>query len=209
MGLYSRLLGTPFVYERVRPLVVGGLDLSPFYGRLGDSRGAAILDIGCGTGDAFNYVRGFERYLGVDTDPVAIDFARRKHGDRPGVSFDCREIGPAEIRAFAPSHVIMAGLLHHLPDEVAVGLLEATRAAPGLQRVLTLDIVFLDGYPISNLLARLDRGRHSRRREAYEALAERAGFRVEESVITRSHPRTGLAYYLIMTLTPGAARGDG
>ena len=39
MNLYQRVLGTPFVYNHVRPLVVGGIDWTPFYERVGSQAG--------------------------------------------------------------------------------------------------------------------------------------------------------------------------
>src|SRR5207244_492249 len=69
MRLYERILGHPFVYDHVRPRVVGGIDMSPVYDRLGAGAGSSVLDIGCGTGDALNYLHAVERYVGIDLDP--------------------------------------------------------------------------------------------------------------------------------------------
>src|SRR3954470_15225895 len=76
MSLYQRLLGIPFVYDRVRPFVVGGIDMSPLFRNLQARRDDVILDVGCGTGMALDYLDGFAAYHGFDTDEVAIGFAR-------------------------------------------------------------------------------------------------------------------------------------
>src|SRR5215467_9160916 len=112
MNLYQRILGTPFVYEWVRPLAVGGIDMSPLYRRLGPTSGAVVLDVGCGTGSSMNYLTDFEGYVGVDTDPVAVDFARKRYGSRPRVRFEERLVTEKDIEAIAPTHVVLAGLLH-------------------------------------------------------------------------------------------------
>ena len=48
MKLYQRILGDPFVYDRIRPLVVGGSDWSPLYRNLAVEPSDVILDVGCG-----------------------------------------------------------------------------------------------------------------------------------------------------------------
>ena len=70
MNLYQRVLGTPFVYNLVRPFAVGGIDMSPFYDRVQASAADVVLDVGCGTGDALRYLTDFARYEGIDTDEI-------------------------------------------------------------------------------------------------------------------------------------------
>lgn len=205
VSLYQRLLGNPFVYNRVRPLAVGGIDMSPFYRRVGASDDAVVLDVGCGTGDALRYLKSFRSYLGVDTDPVAIKFAEQEFGARAHVAFDCRQCQAEDVERLQPTDVLLCGVLHHLPDEVALGLLRLAATSPRLRRVVTSDIVYLPREPVSNLFARLDRGKYCRRPPGYAALAEAVGLRVEQSEVVRCHPRTGLAKYWMMTLVPGSA----
>ena len=202
MSLYQRALGNPFVYNHVRPLATGGIDMSPLYRRLETRPDSVVLDIGCGTGDALRYVSTFQRYVGVDTDEVAVRFARERYAGRSQVSFECRIVTAEDIAALAPTHVVMAGLLHHLSDDQVRGLLRDVRRAPTAPRIVTQDIVYLQGKRFSNLLASLDRGRFCRKRPEYEALVQESGFRLRESEIVRCHPRTGLAWYLMMTLEP-------
>lgn len=202
MSLYDRILGHPFVYNQVRPRVVGGIDASPIYEQLRAGPEDTVLDLGCGTGIALDYLGNVESYLGVDVDEVAIRYARERHGRRRGVRFECKWLSEEDVRDLSPTHVVMGGLLHHLNDDDALSLLRMVQASKRLVRVVTNDIVFLPGEFVNNLLARLDRGRFCREKAAYEALVQRAGFSLRESRLVRSHPTRGLAKYLLMSLEP-------
>jgi SAM-dependent methyltransferase len=202
LNLYQKLLGTPFVYNRVRPLAVGGIDMSPFYRRIQAAPDSVVLDVGCGTGDALRYLDQFRTYFGIDTDPVAIGFADKAFGSRPNVEFACRLCEQHDIERLQPTEFLLCGVLHHLPDDMAVELLRLAGRSSRLRRLVTSDIVFLPNEAISNLFARLDRGKFCREPQAYVALARQAGFEVQESAIERCHPRTGLAKYWMMTLRP-------
>ncbi len=202
MSLYQRVLGTPFVYNHVRPFAVGGIDMSPFYDRVQATAADVVLDVGCGTGDALRYLTDFERYEGIDTDEIAIGFAKKAYHDRAKVTFSCQLCTTEDVTRIQPSRVLLCGLLHHLSDDQALTLLAALKASPKLQRIVTSDIVYLDKSIISNFLASMDRGRFCRRRGEFEALVARAGLRVVESTVIRCHPKTGLAKYLLMTIEP-------
>lgn len=202
MSFYSWLLGRPFVYDHVRPLVVGGVDAAPVFRKLGVGEGDVVLDVGCGTGDALRHLEAFSRYHGIDPDAAAVAHASKAFGDRPGVSFRVGTLGLELLREVAPTRAVLAGVLHHLSDPDAHALLQQLHSSPSLGRLVTMDIVFLEGQRLSNLFAALDRGRHCRRREHYEQLARRAGWSVRESAVIRSHPTRGRALYLTLSLEP-------
>lgn len=196
----QRVLAHPLVYDVVRPLAVGGVDLSPLYDQI-ENPEAVILDIGCGTGNALSHLRRFSSYTGMDTDPTAVEHARRRHASAR-VSFSAQACTLSDVLRVAPTDVVLAGVLHHLSDEEAVGLLRSLPRSPRLQQVLTADIVFLPRHPVANLLARLDRGRFCRSEQGYLSLVERSGLRVRSSFIARSRPLTGIGKYLYLTLVP-------
>ena len=200
MSLYSRIVGHPFVYNRIRPIIVGGIDVSGAYELLKLDAGSTVLDIGCGTGAALDYLKSYKTYVGIDIDESAIRFARHKHGHEPNVSFECGTCGDDEFVRLSPTHVVMAGLLHHLDDATAIALLSGVGRAPSLVRAITIDIVYLKGEWLNNMMAKLDRGKFCRTESEYHALVDRAGLRRSQSVITKSHPKSNGVKYLVMTL---------
>ena len=199
MSLYQRLLGHPFVYDTIRPLVVGGIDWAPLYRNLEATEGEVILDVGCGTGIAHQYLHGFASYDGFDTDAVAIQSAEQKTG-APNVHYHCRVVTEQDFARVQPTRVVLSGLLHHLSDAECLGVLGMCARTPSVRRVATADVVYLPGEHVSNLLAFFDRGKFVRRREQYLELATRAGLRIAREEVLRSHPETGKALYLFMSL---------
>jgi SAM-dependent methyltransferase len=198
--LYQRVLGHPLVYDRVRPWVIGGLDMSPVYGALEAHDEDVIVDIGSGTGDALDHLTRFRAYHGFDIDEGAVTYARRRAGNRSGVTYHARRLTGEDLASIRPTLIILAGLLHHMSDDDAIALLGLAAGLPSLRRLVTQDVVYLPGEPVSNLLARFDRGRFVRHQPQYQALVARAGLRPLEVRLMRSHPDTGRAIYLVMTL---------
>ena len=195
-------LGHPWVFEHIRPPAVGGIDFSHAYERLECGEDAVVLDVGCGTGDGLRMLPRFRSYLGVDIDSRAIAYARRRWRGREGAKFECREVGAEDMREIRPTHAVLIGLLHHMSDEDARGLLRMLAGSPGMARAVALDTVFLPGRPFNNLMARMDRGRFVRHREGYAKLAADSGFRIEDEYVARSHPTRGLVWYNTMVLAP-------
>jgi SAM-dependent methyltransferase len=204
VGLYDRIVGTPFVYDHIRPLVVGGIDMAPVYGRLDTGGDAVVLDVGCGTGDALRYLTAFRAYHGFDVDERAIAAARAHAGERAGVRFEARMLTEDDVHTIAPTHVVLAGLLHHLDDAAAEAVLALVAGSPRLRRVVTQDPVVLPGQAVSNFLVRLDRGKFCRGESAYLDLATAAGLREQESLAIRSSPNHGLERFFVMVLEPAA-----
>jgi SAM-dependent methyltransferase len=201
MSLYHRILGHPFVYDHVRPFVVGGIDMSPVYGSLEAGPDDVILDVGCGTGIAHEYLKGFRAYHGFDTDPVAIKAATAKTV-AANVHYECRLLTPDDVAQIRPTRVILSGILHHLTDDEALALLRMCGSASSDVRIVTADPVYLRGEWVSNGLAFFDRGKFVRKHPGYTGLAERAGLRIVRDEIIRLHPTKGRVLFLMMRLEP-------
>ena len=202
MLFYQRVLGHPFVYNRIRPFVVGGIDWSPLYEKLESGPGDVIVDVGCGTGIAHDYLRGFAAYYGFDTDQVAIDFARQNKSG-PNVTYTCGIFTAEDIARIQPTRIILAGLLHHLSDGDALSLLRMCAQAPSVKRIATSDVVYLPKQFVSNALAYFDRGKFVRKPAQYVDLITQAGLRIVRQDVVRSHPTNGKALYFMTALEPG------
>jgi SAM-dependent methyltransferase len=197
---YQRILGHPFVYKRVRPFLLGGINYGPAYAAATVGDADRVLDIGCGMGDALNHNTRFEAYLGLDIDPVALRAARKAFGHDPRVTFEQSLPTPVRVAAFDPTCAFLGGVLHHLSDEEAGAVLETLAQSDRLTRILAFDPVYLPGEWISNFLAFVDRGKHCRAVDGYRALAERTGFAVAAERIASYNPDGGLGKYYCMVL---------
>jgi SAM-dependent methyltransferase len=207
LNLWRKLLGTPFVYDQIRPRVVGGIDMRPLYDLLTPPARRVVIDIGCGTGDALRYLDDFEKYLGVDTDEIAIQAARTRYAGRSNVSFWARTLEPDHFAELEPTGVVLSGVLHHMSNEVAESVLRAATQSPRLVRVVTSDIVFMPGMLFNNVMAMMDRGRFCRDPDAYAALARRAGLEVEQAMTMSSSPESDRVRYHVMALVPKPKNG--
>jgi len=201
VSLYERILGVPWVYDRLRPLVVGGFDLSRIYAWIEAGKDDIILDVGCGTGHAMKHLDAFRGFHGFDTDERALLRFRQKY-PQSNVHLHARVVTAPDIERLRPNKVLLMGLLHHLSDAQAGLLLRSLRNANTISRVITWDTVYVRGKYSSNLLAWLDRGRYTRQDAAYVQLMESAGWQIV-------HPQqfcsgNGLALYFATCLTPNA-----
>lgn len=189
----------PFVYEKLRPLVLGRLDYAQIYAWLGDVGGQSVLDIGCGYGDALRYLRGFGSYHGFDVDARALQHLKRRHPD-PRVHVHPEPLDEATLRRIRPDAGVAVGLLHHLSDGEASALLALLGEAPSLRRVITLDTVQVRGARLNNLIAYLDRGRHVRTPEQYVELVRGGPFAVAKQDLSLDRAGRRMAYYFSMCL---------
>lgn len=141
-----------------------------------------ILDIGCGTSGILAHLPEVD-YIGFDLNPKYVDAASRRYGARG--RFICADVNaaPAEAKGVF-DRVLALGLLHHLEDEEAVGLMALARRllAPD-GRLVTLDTCHRDGQPrLARFLIDRDRGRNTRTEQGYVALARTAFPSVEAFV---------------------------
>ncbi|MDQ1520352.1 MAG: hypothetical protein QOI55_1425 [Actinomycetota bacterium] len=136
--------------------------------------GERVLDVGCGTGELFNWLPEVE-YVGFDPNERYIASARaRGLGNRAQFHVGAVErINAAELGRF--DRVIAQGVLHHLDDAAAQRLVEIAAAVLDADgRLVTFDPCFSPHQSRwSRALVARDRGANVRTSDAYRALAAR------------------------------------
>lgn len=193
MNLYDRILGIPWVYDRVRPFVVGGLDFSPIYSYLEGHDNDVIVDVGCGTGDVFNYIVSFKEYHGFDIDPRALIRFRQKAPNCHVFAYN-RRLTQEDIQRIMPNKVVLNSLMHHMDDSSVFSLLKTLAIGRFVERVVTLDTVYIKGKFLNNFYAFLDRGRYVRTENGYENLIAQSPFFIYRKCHTYSK-RGRTSYY--------------
>lgn len=166
------ILSHPFVYASFQTLMgAHAARLSFVKDFVKPFAGMKVLDVGCGPADILAYMPGVQ-YRGYDISESYIAQARRTFGDRG--TFECKQLQPDDLLALPAFDLVLAiGLLHHLDDDVAAGVIHLAHAAlkPG-GRLLTIDPCLDPSQnPIARFLVRNDRGENVRNRAGYEALA--------------------------------------
>jgi SAM-dependent methyltransferase len=133
--------------------------------------GMAVLDLGCGTGDALLRLPEV-KYEGHDMNADYIRMATERFGERG--RFVVTDLATTEVPNVGEFDLaLLFGVLHHLDDAACQRLLRMAHKAlkPG-GRLITLDGVFHKGQGwLSRWVVARDRGRFVRDEEAYLALA--------------------------------------
>jgi 2-polyprenyl-3-methyl-5-hydroxy-6-metoxy-1,4-benzoquinol methylase len=134
--------------------------------------GMKILDVGCGPADILAFLPDVD-YWGFDISESYIDQAKTRFGQRG--QFKCKQLQFEDLVALPQFDVILAlGLLHHLDDPVAMGVLRLGHQAlkPG-GRLLTIDPCLAPSQnAVARFLIRNDRGQNVRHKEEYQALVD-------------------------------------
>ena len=198
MSLYDSVMGSGLVYDRLRPLLLGGFDFSRVYGWLETTAEDVVFDIGCGSGHALNYLKSYRSYYGFDLDGRALSRLRRRH---PHDRFHTeeRKVTADDVAARRPTKAILMGILHHLSESATQQLFHVLQGGT-IARIITLDPVYKHGHLINNVLGFLDRGRHVRFESGYRDLIKGSGFSIRESMELRSGNE--LAHYFTSCLVP-------
>lgn len=162
-GFLHRLVSKPAVYDWVQALA-GATQvrrrLTPFLAGAREN----VLDIGGGTGGAYEFVPSSARYIVVDIDPEKIDGLKRKGS--PGSAV----VGDATSLCFADASVhtaLCVAVSHHLDDrQLRAMFAEAAR-------VVQERFIFVDALRTERIASRAlwhyDRGSHPRTAAVLEA----------------------------------------
>ncbi len=171
MEFLHALLGTPVLY-RLAMTALG----SPRTRQVHVSRyirpqsGDRILDVGCGVADIVESLPAVS-YLGIDMNPLYIESARKRYGDK--ASFICKDVTEITANEFEPFDIILAtGLLHHLSDTEAVTLLRScSKLLKPAGRMVTFDgCRTAKQHPVDTWMLNNDRGKFVRTEEGYQNL---------------------------------------
>ncbi len=190
------LFSRPLLYKGLRIIFLGGLPTPPLLKLLDSGSEDVLLDVGCGTGFIAEKTV-YKEYLGFDHDPKVIEIARRKN--LPRTSFALADIREYDFSKVRPTKAVLYGILHHLPDEACLELLEClAKVVSGC--VVTLDGVYSRYHVVNNLLCKLDRGEYVRDEEGWDALIRKSGWKAETRLI--HYANTKIAKYLSYRLLP-------
>jgi SAM-dependent methyltransferase len=186
-GLWSPL-SSPIVYEFFHHLIGARRWLQRFTDEVIRPRGGdRVFDIGCGPGALLRCLPETTRYVGFDRNEAYIERARRIYGVRG--EFICDDVANFASYALAPADIAVAiGILHHLDDNLASGLLRTTaNALKPDGRLITVDPCFhSEQSAIQRFVVSHDRGMHVRPYDRYVELAG-AVFPEPKAVFQRGH----------------------
>ncbi len=197
--LKDRFLAIPWVYDTLRPVVAGGIDLrllADFCSLGPDDR---VFDLGCGTAQLLPFFP-CGRYLGVDLDARAVEKASRLESE--SIGFIRGDGWDDAYRALRPTVVLMIGVVHHMPDETFASIVRRLRGPDPLPgKFVTIDVTYFPGQAVNNLLSRMDRGRFVRKVPEYEGLFSRCGLRIlrRDTIPTRLRYVRYAGYHLSFT----------
>lgn len=91
--------------------------------------GYKILDFPCGSGYAASLLEPFDiDYLGMDFDPVTVEYARRKYG-KPGINFEVGDLNKPELPKNQFCIISCIEGLEHIPAKSQFNLIRRLKAA--------------------------------------------------------------------------------
>jgi len=134
--------------------------------------GAAVLDVGCGTGQYSRLPHA--SYLGLDFDERLIEFASRRRGDAT------TEFRAADANTLSDATtydvVLIVDALHHLSDEELATLLATVRKVG--RHATVFEPVPHQTNRLGGWIVGHDRGAHVRPEAELLGFFERAGLRI-------------------------------
>ena len=130
-----------------------------------------VLDAGCGTGE-FAHLFDASTYVGVDVCEPYVRFARRRS---PGRRFESADVATWNWDGPPFDLVLVNGVLHHLDDATALGVLRRSAALgrPGATLLVIEDVERRASGIGTRLVHALDHGRFIRTSASWEALVSR------------------------------------
>ena len=98
--------------------------------------GPAVLEVGAGLGEFASQLRGLQRLVLTDVDPLAVESMQRRFADRPEVEVRQLDLD-GDLALDEPVDTVVAiNVLEHLPDDVGALQALARLVRPGGRLVL-------------------------------------------------------------------------
>ena len=171
-GIFS-ILSHPFIYDAFQN-IMGVRKLRSELNRefVRASLGDSVIDFGCGTAGILDSLPAVE-YFGFDISNKYIQYAKSRFGDR--AHFECKNITEKDSASLPKFDIALAlGVLHHLDDEEANGLLRTAFALLKKGgRLITVDPCYTFSQNIlASFLIKQDRGQNVRDQAGYGAIAK-------------------------------------
>lgn len=165
VGAFERLMSHPLVYWASQAPFAKG-KLVPFLRNAKLEEATKVLDLGCGPGTNAALFAS-SRYVGVDSNPAYIEFARNRY---PG------EFVVADALTYSSGNrefdlILLNSFLHHMDDTGVRRLFSGVDAL--LQDdgfVHLIDMVLPERLSLARTLAKLDRGDYPRAVEHWHQL---------------------------------------
>lgn len=181
----QHLFDFPFLFHHIRGLANGNY-YRPIRDILRIEPGDRILDVGCGAGQGSTIAGPGVEYVGIDTEPGYVEYARRQYG-RPGVTFEHADVHGVEGRF---TKAVVMCTLHHLSDDQVRAL------GVRLRELVSGDVSVADPDPVESrgiqrAILKRDRGQFVRPIPEHLRLLEDS-YRCR-AVLTKDLPRLRLA----------------
>jgi SAM-dependent methyltransferase len=149
-----------------------------------------VVDIGCGPGSSLKYLPVNTQYWGFDISENYIEAARKRLSDRGtflvGTARDFLDSTDTDTRLTDAGLVLCNGLLHHLPDDEVMEILElAKRIMRPNGRLVCVEPTFLARQTrLSRWIISKDRGRYVRSEQEWKNLIGRAFDYYSTNIVT-------------------------
>ena len=133
----------------------------------------SILEIGCGTANALNYLDRNIKYTGIDISQDYIDYAKSKFGSKG--QFICGDLLDIDISSLGMFDLVLAiGFFHHV-DNITITkyLNHLGKALEEKNSLYSIDVCFIDNQSwFSKYIVSMDRGNFIRTEQEYVDLVK-------------------------------------
>ncbi|WP_375313601.1 class I SAM-dependent methyltransferase [Bradyrhizobium sp. A5] len=169
----------PYLWLAAQKMIGGTRDKSALVLRHYSNQ-RRIIEIGCSLGnlsDAYRELDGIS-YTGIDIDNSAIAIARQRFASQKNFQFEAVPVEEMARRGKPYDYVVIAGILHHVDDRTAIGIIESSwkiTAQGGVLIASEPEALRPADNAIFRLFYRLEEGRFLRSRRQLAGLFEAAG----------------------------------